>query len=415
MAKPHVTIIGAGITGLTVALYARKDYAITIVDAGPDPRKHTHTQGATYSGMDARHISVTETTPWTYEHRHDLIVKNVRDGGWMCIPESQLSRTEQQWINKFQVHTKDREGHELTTQAVIAYNTAGVNEWKSLVANYDFIKPIANSTYMPMLSRSRDVLREEFAFDSSLDENSVLHEGSELPSSLSPLRTHLTELGNIGYYTSYCMAFYSRTLCIKLIEFLEAEGVKFSWSTNVSDEIIEEQEHKLLEDFGDTDAIVWCAGVTPHSSQLLSKYGILIQGVMGCWLSIDNPGVNEACKIYGPEPLNYINITPSGNQLLLSGGYGFVGTRPHSEAKILAQPLMDALIEEVKRWFPDCKITDQAFCIRPSTPSGLPVFATHKTNNNLPVIIAAGHAAGGFTQAPATAGRVLDELQKVLV
>src|SRR4051812_10765484 len=123
--KPRVTIIGAGITGLMTALHAYQDYSLTVVDAGPDPRKSTHVHGATYSGLDARHVSITETTPWTYEYRNELIVEDVTKGGWMCIPAGKLTDLEKQWITAFQTHTKDQKGHEDTTQEVIKMNAEG--------------------------------------------------------------------------------------------------------------------------------------------------------------------------------------------------------------------------------------------------------------------------------------------------
>ncbi len=412
--KIQLTVIGAGITGLMTGLTLYKEYALTIIDAGPDPRKETHQQGATYSGMDARHVSLAETAPWTYEHRHDLITKSVLEEGWMCIPEGKLNELEQQWIHEFQDHTKDHDGHDAATEAVMQLNADGVKHWEEIRKEYSFISPIANSSDLPMIARSRSDMQDEFQYDSDIYSKTTSYEDAQLPDSLRPFQTHLNELGGYGYYTTYGTAYRAKTLCIKLINFLEQKGVSFLWSTSVSTELLkDETSYTPIESIRKTDAIVWCAGVSHHASQLLSQYGILIQGVAGCWVAIDNPGVYEACKIYGPEPINYINVTPAGKQLLLSGGYGFVGTRGYDEVATFTTPLMDSFIDEVKRWVPDCHITEQAICIRPSTPSGMPAFAVHHTNKGTPIIIAAGHAAGGFTQAPATAQMIDQELHKL--
>jgi len=65
----QVQIVGAGITGLLAALKLHKDYRVTVIDLGSDPRISSNFSGATYSGLDVRHISLTETAPWTSQHR----------------------------------------------------------------------------------------------------------------------------------------------------------------------------------------------------------------------------------------------------------------------------------------------------------------------------------------------------------
>src|SRR5665213_205216 len=201
--KPNIVIVGAGITGLITALRAYSEYSVKIVDSGPDPRIKTHTQGATYSGMNARHISLTETLPWTYEHRNELIAKNVRDGGWMCIPEGDLNDLEKQWVKEFQEQTQDAAKHDLSTNEVIRLNTSGVNGWQDLIRQFGFIEPISQNNDMPILGRSRDVLREEFEFDHLVYKNSVHYEDGLLPEALKPFQSHLNELGGIGYYTTF--------------------------------------------------------------------------------------------------------------------------------------------------------------------------------------------------------------------
>ena len=142
---------------------------------------------------------------------------------------------------------------------------------------------------------------------------------------------------------------------------------------------------------------------------MLKGFKILFGGVIGCWVLLDNPGVTKACKIYGPEPVNYLNLTPFEDKLFISGGYGFVGTRIYSEAASLAKPIMDQMIRELKNWFPKSEIKDKAFCIRPATPTGVPVLRK-EILDNVQIILAVGHCAGGFTQAPHTANEIAQEV-----
>lgn len=384
-------IVGGGITGLLIALKLYKDHQLTVIDIGPDPRFNVHTFGATYSGLDARHISFTETDPWTSTDRIETIMTSSVDKGWLCIPKKDLTDFEKKWILKFQETARNELIHKSNTSEVIELNKRGILEWEKLGKEYDFLKPISYESVMPIICRNREDLIGEYDFESSLDKRSRIYKNMILPNSLKPLLQRQEELGNLGYFTVYGKAYSIKTICNKLIDFLKSEGVSFLWNKSYSNI--------------PTDTIVWASGVSLEASNLLEKFSILLGGVIGCWIAMDNPGITQACKIYAGEPVNYINITPEGSNLYLSGGYGFVGVRPYGEAVKMAQPIIEYMTEEVKKWFPGSKIKNKAFCVRPSTPTGVPVLIKHKLNK-IPIIFAVGHCAGGFTQAPYTAERV---------
>lgn len=384
----RLTIVGAGITGLLAALKLYKDYQLNMLDLGSDPRFSKHLLGATYSGFNARHVSFTETAPWTTQHRLKLITRASSEGGWLCIPKEELNDFEKEWIAQFQRVANDNQLHKSNTLKVIELNKKGAAEWEKLGKEYGFLKPNDDESTMPIICRSKNDLLGEFGFESSLDERCKLYEGTPLPVELSPLTPNQSALGNLGYLTLYGRTYYVQTICTNLINYLESQGVSFNWNQGFSK--------------GDEDLIVWCSGVSKQASSLLKEFKILLEGVIGCWVSMDNPGITRACKIYGPEPVNYINITPFGSTLFMSGGYGFVGARPYGEAVKLGEPIMEAMISEIEKWFPRSKIKEKAFCIRPSTPTGVPTMLKGNLNGT-PIVIAVGHCAGGFTQAPYTA------------
>lgn len=401
--KKKITIVGAGITGLMTGLKLHKEYDVTMIDAGPDPREDKHLYGATYSGMNARHVSYTETAPWTSSARHTLIETPSRDGGWLSIPKQKLYDNEKQWITEFQNIALNESIHKSNTTQVIESNKKGFALWKELSNTCEFIKPVVNTTVMPILCRTKNDLLEEFEYEHSLDSVCKLYEGQSLQKELSSLQPHLDSLGNLGYFTLRGLAYYSRDICIEIIRYLESQGVSFIWNHLVSD----------LNSMHPTDYIVWCSGISKQTADILSAFSISFGGVIGCWVEIENPGIILPFKIYGPEPVNYINITPHDSALLMSGGYGFVGTHPYDEAVEYARPIMRQMIAEVNKWFPDCKILNKAYCIRPATPTGVPTLVTHYLKDKTPIIVAVGHSAGGFTQAPYTAELIWDELKKL--
>lgn len=397
-----VLIVGGGITGLMTALCLHEDYKITVADAGADPRKNINMCGATYSGLDARHISFTETAPWTSANRHDLIMTKSSNHGWLCIPKDDLTDLENRWIAQFQKVASDKLIHEANTDAVIKLNKKSVTLWEKLKEEYDFLTPVNNTNIMPILCRTRKDLIDEFEYEHSLDENCILYENMNLPENLSALRQHLKDLGNFGYFTLHGNTYYVKKVCNDLINYLESHDVSFSWNQYI--------DEKILLKKNDSDIVVLCSGVSSQTSELLNKFDILLQGVVGCWVLIDNCGITIPCKIYGPEPVNYINITPTKTELIISGGYGFVGIRSYEEAVKLAKPIMEALIDEVQKWFPNSQIKEKAYCIRPALPTGVPTLATHHLDTGIPIIVAVGHAAGGFTQAPQTAALIKDAI-----
>lgn len=406
--KRPVIIIGAGITGLITALTIHKDYSLILIDAGPDPGIDDHKSGATYSGMDARHISFTETSPWTYKYRHELIVTDTRKQGWLCIPKDKLNLLEKRWISEFQETANNGTAHDRNTSEVIELNKKGILLWEGLQKKYQFLKPVVNTDVMPIICRNIEDLRSEFKFEHNLDKGVTLYEKEVLPESLSPFRQHLKNLGEVGYFTLYGKAYPVKTVCKNIIVYLESKGVKFIWNKYVS-----AHNMKQINYIYKSTAVVWCSGISPQSALLLNRFNISLAGVIGVWVSIDNPGITVPCKIYGPEPVNYINITPHGSTLLMSGGYGFVGTRTYDEAVESAEPIMEAIIDEVKKWLPESKIREKAYCIRPSTPTGVPTLVTRYLDDNTPLIITVGHCAGGFTQSPNTAKSIKGRLDRI--
>ncbi len=379
----RLQVVGAGITGLLTALKLHKDYEITMIDLGNDPRMSQNLSGATYSGLDARHISFTETTPWTSQVRLDLIMKPSAEGGWLCIPKNKLTNFDKEWISQFKRAADNNKLHKENTLKVVELNKKGIEEWEKLAKEYDFLKPITDEIVMPIICRSKEDLLSEFDFESSLDSRCKLYENDK------------NNLDTTGYFTLYGKSYLIKTLSINLINYLESQGVNFRWNESYSK--------------GKTDIIVWCSGVSPQASGILKRFNILFGGVVGCWVLVDNQGITEACKIYGPEPINYLNLTPYEDKLFISGGYGFVGTRIYSEAILLAQPIMEAMIRELKNWFPKVEIKEKAFCIRPATPTGVPILKRENLDTT-PIIFAVGHCAGGFTQAPYTANEVAKEV-----
>ncbi len=401
--------------GVMTALEAAKRWPrreIQIFDAGPDPRLQrgfSHSLGATYSGLDARHISLTETGPWTSSDRVELIQRPSADGGWNCLAGTHLSKGEEAWLREFVATAKRPELHSLNHGAVVELNRRGLAAWRELAtAQPELFSPTESSGCLPILCSSETELDSEQAFEHDLDPLRVSSVARWLPDSLAPLTDRLLDGTIHGSFTVDGAAYKVKTLCARVITLLEADGVRFNWNSPVDGTA----DGTLPLPEGDS---VWAAGTSTGMSTYLAEHGVILQGVAGCWVELPNRNFDQPFKVLGPEPVNFINVTPVGHSLVLSGGYGWVGERSLEEVQSLVRPLADAFESSVRRFF--CKGRGDslakyptAVCLRPSLPSGVPVIRVLAERGKGRHVLCVGHAAGGFTQAPAVASRALDEL-----
>lgn len=401
-----LSIVGAGITGLITAYLAAGENAwseIHVFDSGPDPRSLSatyHSYGATYSGMDARHISITETGPWTASHRVELMSLPAARGGWNLLAGTVLSEAEEAWLERFNEIARDELQHRANTRIVYGINDAAMIGWEYLqeLSPEIFGRFSVGQHLRIYCANAADILSEhqaEFALD-RLVEPPQLASDRQIP--------HLRNV--YGFFDVAGQTFAVKTLCKKIITHLENAGVKFHWEKSI--DISYTLDGQTVSELAVGD-VIWAAGAMSGSKAALLKKNILLQGVVGCWVKIKNPGFDSPFKILAPEPINFMNCTPSNDDLLISGGYGWVGTRQHDKVEILAQPLMQAFQDQVGH-FLDARSNDPRICIRPSLPSGVTRVELEHDASNHRLVTCIGGAAGGFTQAPYVARLALKKL-----
>lgn len=412
MSVENITIVGAGVVGLIISNALQKkwpDCKIQIFDEGPDPRKQPecqHTFGATYSGLDARHISLTETAPWTASNRARLIRQDIAQGGWNCLSDVEISQTESAWLNAFENRARLPKTHSSCSNRVIAVNGRGMDGWHRLNAERpDIFTPTSEAELLPIICTSAEDLKSEWAAERRLDPLRVTNPVKGIPNGLAPLESRISDHTLHGSFLVAGTAYQVKTICCQLISELEITGVDFCWNSRID----VESDGGLPLPKG---WVIWAAGASTVHTQLLHRAQILLQGVLGCWAELPNPGFTRPFKLLGVEPVNFINVTPVGGVLLLSGGYGWVGERPYHEAIIRAAPLVETFASEVNRLFQGTGagiVSDArtAACIRPSLPSGEPLVKELHLWPKHRVVMCVGHAAGGFTQSPAVAERIL--------
>lgn len=399
-----IVVVGAGIVGLLCAFEIEAlelGVRILVMDAGADPRTCQNFQtpaGATWSGLDARHVSITESGPWTSSGREILIDQPARRGGWNGLDGAGVDVLEDRWASDFCKIVGLPELHQSNSARVYALNRAGLFEWCTLSARYpELFAPLDDSGSLSIVCQDTTMLHSEFHLESSLDPGGVTDPVESIPAGLAPLRELIDRGVVAGSFDVRGTAYRIQSLCVKVLDYLESRGVEFVWNEVVSLSSVEAMGSR-------DDHVLWTAGVSLGSSDLLEDLEFNLQGVVGCWVSVPNPGFERPFKVLADEPVNFMNCTPVGDELLVSGGYGWMGRRSYGEASERASGFARLLAKSVDTLVtPGAEIVDTAACLRPSLPTGVPMIGRVSTTGDMRVSLSIGHAAGGFTQAPVSA------------
>lgn len=212
-------------------------------------------------------------------------------------------------------------------------------------------------------------------------------------------------------------------LLARLLDLLDRLGVELSWRTKATG--INWSSSSVsgiaLEDGSVLEARHYVISPGAYGESILrgtSAAGV-ITGVLGVWLRLPNlePALDVSLKIARRGQLaqdaNITVVRASDDKtcLLVGAGYGWTGFVRGAVDQRQLDSLYSAAEDTARRFFPEaCELalsTDRQYCIRPWTPSGLGVFATHPAVNGGKLVIAGGHNTGGFAQAPAVADAVL--------
>jgi len=407
-----VNVVGSGIVGLLSAYYlSQSGFKVSVFDAGPNPLTDYNKDkaGATFSGGNARHVSATETSPHASLSMTGQIYISGNKGGWLAKDERNLTLAEKAWMDEFELVTQSPDLFTQFTKTVINVNNLGKDLWRKLMAqdpdlftNVQIQQPLtvffldeptfksennvetaANPLYPPIPLTKKEIAKE-YPVMANAVRKGIIAEGLVLD----------------GF------ALNAISFCKKIIRRLQSQGVSFFWDTEV----------RSLHELNSANYYLISTGVRKQDFLRGTSSHQKIMGVAGVWIRIPNPGLKKAFKIACPYPTGYINGTLEGNNLLLSGGYGFIGQDYLDRQKPGIKTLFEDIKRNVQSVFPESfkkslreDSLDERVCIRPMKPSGLGVFEVMEKGKSKAIFTGA-NSAGGFTQAPVLAAAVLDIL-----
>lgn len=402
--KKNIVIVGSGITGILTAyvITQLKDSVnIHLIDAGPDPlveysrEKNNHYGTTLGKSRGVRHLTGTEGLSFQNPIHTELIRKPAAKDrtGWQAIPNNELTIREELWRNELELSYSKLvpPGQNPFDQIYTTLNYAGMLGWKLLKTwAKTFNANIQHENIGVVLSTSEE-LRYEYASETfyNLDsENSI-----ELKN-LSSYHEKASTIFKLENISNQILQVPGSTIDVKKVwsdlyaHLRSKKEVKFSWDSQIINQ----------QDLPDADSYIWTAGVgyaTPDIYRASSK----VQGVGGCWATINNPGITSPFKFSAPQPSGFLNFTPENNFLHISGGFGWTGERTFPESELLLNSVKTNFLKSIQKILnlSESELTNTAidFCLRPTTPTGLP--DVKWVGNNL---MLSGAGKAGTTQAP---------------
>jgi len=417
-----ITVIGAGSVGLMSAFYLdQAGYKVSVIDAGPNPtKKYNPLQaGATYSGSDARHVSATETEPWASKSMLGLLDIPTSKNGWLAKDSKEITKNERAWINAFYDVCKQPELQKLYGKQVININNHGKSLWKKLEVSHPYLF-VNTKAGNPMVNffLDQESLDDQTAVEKICNPYCTILSTSDISRRLPCLRKPTLSGTIIGGFEVDGFALHAITLSQNIINYLQNKGVLFSWNEKLIK--IEKQDGQLSCLKTDAKRTIvshhYVISTGVFEDNLIQNVAQSVMGVAGVWITIPNPGMTHPFKIAAPRPTGFINGTVRGKDLLLSGGYGFIGKDPLDINSPGLKGLFNHMEKVISTVFPNHyeqakknNSLDRRACVRPGTITGLGIFESIPTHNGKLIIIG-GNCAGGFTQAPTIAQAVVDSL-----
>lgn len=398
MAK-SVAVVGAGITGLLTAFLISEKYPglrISIYDAEKHPSAADRHRGVTHGSRDARHITGSESIGYENSiHKNALRNTPHHDTpGWLLKSEERLTSKERLWRDKFEATYVNSGGISKIDFEHAELNYKGLAEWKSLVQKYPFIGSglIHNDGVSVYFKDGKD-------FEGDLEMESEFCRRYYSSGEVQVAENDTFD----GLYAKKLivpgMTIRVKSIAMELLDRLEAiDKVRFRWGHLI------EGAAQLSE-----DAVVWTSGVT--AAQPVEYEDHDVQSIVGCWITVPNSGYRKPFKIAADAPSAYMNFTPDGDQLHISGGFGWTGEYTDIEMiKRLAEPVAKHFVEEINDSLgTSASIKEVDYCIRPSTPTGQPLLLTTQSGGKTNIFIS-GSAKSGTTHAPVLAEYALDNL-----
>jgi len=398
-----VAIVGAGINGLLTAFLLTEKYPellLNVYEAENNPLISQNNKGVTYGSRDARHITGSESIGFESSiHKNALRNAPEHDAaGWLLKDEIKLTAREKQWRDKFEASYTGSDTLNDLDYAHAELNYKGLAAWNELVETYPFIgRHVINNDGVEVYFTDKSDFEDDLIMETDFCQRYFKTGKVQAVQNETLKSLYSKKLVVPG------MSIRVKSLATEILERLESNNIRFHWERTVSN-----------GDDIETDVVVWTAGVTHAQPSEYQEHDV--QGIVGCWVTIPNRGYKKPFKIATPAPAAYINCTPDGNDIHVSGGFGWTGE--HADPLVIsesAKPMANHFTRQINQYLgTSMTLDDVDYCVRPSTPTGQPLLLTESLHSKTNIYIT-GSAKSGTTHAPVLSEYVIEQIDKRVV
>jgi D-amino-acid dehydrogenase len=386
----QVTVIGAGITGITTAYYLAKSRCqVTVVDEKRYPAMATSfANGGQLSASNAEvwnsWRSVHKGVKWLFKKDAPLLIN----------PKPSLEKY--RWLAQFLTHIKNRENNTRQT-CEMAIEAHALYKQIALEEGIDFDKVEKGILH---IYRSEKEL--EFARDTNrLYKEAGLNRwevGKDEILSIEPALKNSIDTVVGGFYNEQDFTGDIHKFCVELAKVLETKyNVKFKQKTIKNYDI-----YQFLE----TGPVVVCAGAGSRAIAKRVGDDLPIYPVKGYSITINDPG-----------PAPWVSLLDDEAKIVTARlGEGRLRVAGTAELNGYNTDIIEARIRPLKEWterlFPEINmesITPWAG-LRPMTPNMMPIVT--RSTRNLGVWYNTGHGHLGWTLSAYTAREIASLIGK---
>lgn len=393
----HVVVIGAGVVGLSSALYcARRGHRVTLLDRGPSQR-----DGCSFG--NAGMIVPSHFTPLAAP---GVVWQGLK---WMRDPRSPFyikPRWDRQllaWGWRFW-RSATRRHVERCAPLLRDLNLAGRACYEQLAAEADDFGLVKRG--LLMLCHTREALAHEAETARQAEALGIAAEVCSIDrlAELEP-DVRMDVAGGVYFPRDCHLA--PQSLMATLERRAADAGVRFLWQTEaIGWRFVGRQLAAVNTTQGEivADEFVLAGGAWSAEAVRALRLSLPMQAGKGYSLSLDRPPrLPRTCAILAEAR---VAVTPMGERLRFGGTMEIAGLDESIDER-----RVQGIVDAARRYYPELRGEDFAavkpWCgLRPCSPDGMPYLGRSQRYRNL--IVATGHAMMGLSLGPITGKIVAD-------
>lgn len=396
----RITVLGAGLAGVTSAYRLAKDgHEVTVVDRGDSAANFT-------SYANAGLVAPGHAYAWSSPRAPGMLLRSLwRDDQALRFRPS-LDPALWRWTVKFLGQCTAERARINTTTKVRLCRYA-----------QECLRAVVAETGVAYDGRDGGLLylyRKPGSFDAAVAKMAILAgEGVELralePEAAAAIDPALAPVAGLlagAIYAPGDESGDSRRFTLALAEICRDLGVTFRWGETVRRLAVEgERVARAVTDRGELEADAYVLALGVYSPHLARDLGLdlPIYPVKGYSVTIPAGKGGATPRIGGVDEDNLVAYCPMGERLRITATAEFAGyDTSHRPADFRY------MLQSARELFPqagDYERPDYWACLRPMTPTGIPILGRSRQRN---LFLNTGHGHMGWTMACGTAEIVAD-------